>query len=394
MKFLCVAGGFTPPGGIEFFISSLAPALVSRQCDVSLLCWGPQNSTLDEIARSGVSIKRQPFRWGCRLSLPDLLLLARYGAAKVRDHDAVVFTKIPPPWLLAHLRRAGTVGRHRPCFYVTAYRPSEMWGSVPPAPEMLNLFDCFVIQAPGFAAELRNYGYRGLIATIPYIPPKSARPRLLPGGDRLRLGFLGRLVPQKNLIYLLDAFSYLVAGAAQPSSRSKPWELHIYGDGPMRAQILAAVAERNLQSFLHLHGAIPHEDVPDAIDRCHLFAFSSVSEGQCLAALEILARGRPIVATPVGAFPEFLNTAELGELAPLGEAAGFARSLGIVGSRLMSGQLTPDTIQSEFQKRFPRTMIIDSYCDLLTAALPDRTLANIYCSASGSAKAFDTSTTM
>jgi glycosyltransferase involved in cell wall biosynthesis len=386
VKLLCVAGGFTPPGGIEFFIGDLAPALTSRRHAVSLLCWGPRNPVLAEIARSGVDVQRQLFRWGCRLSLPDLLLLARWGAAKVESHDAIMFTKIPPAWLLAHLRRAGLIDRRRPFIYVTAYRPSEMWGLVPPSPKMLNLFDCIVIQAPGFAAELRNYGYGGSIVTIPLIPPKSTKPRPLPAGDRLRLGFLGRLVPQKNLIYLLEVFGRLVSGVAQSCLRSKLWELHIYGDGPMRAEIHAAAAAKGLEHLLHFHGAIPHGSVPDAIDHCHLFAFSSVSEGQCLAALEILARGRPIVATPVGAFPEFLNTTMLGELAPLQDAAGFARALEVVSSRLVEGRSTPDAIQSEFEKRFPRAAIIDSYCDLLTGVLPDALPADIGLNASGLAK--------
>ena len=71
MRLLFIAGGFTPPGGIESFIYGLLPMLVSRGHSVSLLCWGPQPAS-DEMARSGVDVRRQPFRWGCRASAPDL----------------------------------------------------------------------------------------------------------------------------------------------------------------------------------------------------------------------------------------------------------------------------------------------------------------------------------
>ena len=96
MRLLFIAGGFTPPGGIESFINTLSPVLASRNHNVSLLCWGPKNLTLDEIALSGVKVRRQPFRWACRASLPDLLLLARHGATQVLTHDAIIFTRYRP----------------------------------------------------------------------------------------------------------------------------------------------------------------------------------------------------------------------------------------------------------------------------------------------------------
>ena len=389
MRLLFIAGGFTPPGGIESFINTLSPVLASRNHNVSLLCWGPKNPSLDEIALSGVKVRRQPFRWACRASIPDLLLLARHGASQVLTHDAIIFTKIPPAWLLRSLRRIARAGEHlgsdrsrrpagsppvRPFIYVTPYRPTEMWSSSRPGTEVLNCFDSIVVQAPSFATELRAFGYRGQIVTIPLIPPKSVVPLPLPPSDRLRLGFLGRFVTQKNLLYLLDAFSHLAAVGVGSSPQLTRWELHLYGDGPMKREIAEAAATKGLQGQVHFHGAIPHDAVADAIDSCHLFAFSSLSEGQCLAALEILSRGRPIVATLVGAFPEILRTPELGQIAPLDDAALFARTLSAVGADLLEKRLTPHTIQCRFREQFPRDEIVDKYCHLLTATIPHASL--------------------
>ena len=167
------------------------------------------------------------------------------------------------------------------------------------------------------------------------IPPKPITPHPFPdGGHCLRLGFLGRLVPQKNLVYLLEAFEHLVAGRAGACSEPVSWELHLFGDGPTKQELESAAAARGLESRVHFHGAVPHDAVAAAIDQCHLFAFSSVSEGQCLAALEILSRGRPIVATPVGAFPEFLTAPELGQLCPPGQR-------GAVRPDVASGRIAP-----------------------------------------------------
>jgi glycosyltransferase involved in cell wall biosynthesis len=369
VKVLIIAGGFTPPGGIESFLYSLLPMLAARGHRVGLLCWGPRNRLLDEIAGSGVDVRRQSFRWACRASAPDLMLAARHGMAQVLKHDVIIFTKIPPASIVRSLRRFAGCGKHRPFIYVTAYRPSEMWSHTRPAANTLNAFDAIVVQAAGFGEELREYGYRGVVETIPLIPPKPTWPHPLPkAGGCLRIGFLGRLVPQKNLLYLLEAFDHLVGSRTGSSPVLVSWELHLFGEGPARQELESAVASRRLENRVRLHGAVPHDAVHKAIDQCHLFAFTSISEGQCLAALEILSRGRPIVATPVGAFPDFLTVPELGRLAPLDDAAQFASELSQVGLRMLQGQLTPQAVQSRFADLFPHDEIVDKYCRLF----PDR----------------------
>ena len=125
VRVLFIAGGFTPPGGIELFLHSLSPILAARGHSVGLLCWGPRNRLLDEIAGSGVEVWRQSFRWACRVSAPDLMLAARHGMAQVLKHDVIIFTKIPPASILLPLRRVAGSGKHRPFIYVTAYRPSQ-----------------------------------------------------------------------------------------------------------------------------------------------------------------------------------------------------------------------------------------------------------------------------
>jgi glycosyltransferase involved in cell wall biosynthesis len=367
VKVLFLAGGFTPPGGIESFIHSLSPTLAAEEHEVCLVCWGPQSRLLDEIARCGVIVRRQSFRWGCRLSIPDLMLAVRYGMQAVLAHDAVIFTKLPPALLLSSMRRIARRGTCRSFIYVTPYRPKEMWREARPAATTLNAFDSIIVQTPGFADELRDLGYRGLVETIPLIPPKTGSICPLPARDDcIRVGFLGRLVPQKNLAYLLDAMGHLVDGHGTSAPGSWSWELHLFGGGPARQELEAAAAAKGLQTRIHFHGPVPHDSVHAAIDRCHLFAFSSVSEGQCLAALEILSRGRPIVATPVGAFPEFLTTPELGRLAPLDDATQFAAALTQVGSALMQGVLTPQAVQSRFTALFPRVDIVSKYREFLS----------------------------
>jgi glycosyltransferase involved in cell wall biosynthesis len=249
---------------------------------------------------------------------------------------------------------------------VTPYRPQEIWRDRKPAPALLNLIDAIIVQADGFAEDLRALGYRGAIETIPYLPPRLAPPSALPDcRSAIRIGFVGRLAAQKNLLYLLQAFAHLAVGEDRSQS-ARRWELHLFGDGDQRPALENAALAYGLQKQIFFHGVVPHEAVQAAIDQCHLFAFSSVTEGQCLAALEILARGRPIVATPVGAFPEIIVSPELGAIAPLNDAAQFARALAEVGTSLIEGRTSPQAIQDQFGNLLCHDKIVQKYCSFLS----------------------------
>jgi len=363
---LFYAGGFAPIGGIEAFICNLSGALASHNDSIEVLCWGPESDLLSDIAHWG-RVRRQRFRWGCRIFAPDLALAACAGVHQVLRHDIVVLTKMPPWPVLRLLRYASRLHRYRPLVYVTPYRPREMWRDTKPPRAVLNLIDAIIVQASGFADDLRAYGYRGAIETIPYIPPRLDPPSALPDcGSVIRIGFIGRLVPQKNLLYLLKAFAHLPTGDSTSRSAPRSWELHLFGDGDQRPALENAASAFGLHKQICFHGAIPHDAVPAAIDRCHLFAFSSIAEGQCLAALEILARGRPIVATPVGAFPEILIIPELGAIAPLDDAAQFARALAQVGSNLIEGRTKPQAVQGRFDSLLCHDEIVQKYCSFFS----------------------------
>ncbi len=88
----------------------------------------------------------------------------------------------------------------------------------------------------------------------------------------------------------------------------------MFGDGHLRKNLEELACGLGIEKFVVFHGNIPNSRVPEVIASCHLFAFTSINEGQCLAALEILSCGRPLVATDVGALPEILSDSCLGRL--------------------------------------------------------------------------------
>lgn len=348
-------GGYEAIGGIEAFLYDLL-ATLPHDKERALFVWAQDLPALRALERDGIRVWRTALRLGCSLGLPDAVLFARHGH-RLRVSDRIVFAKIPPR---AIFERIVNLARDRPqgpaeLIYVTPYRPLEMWPDGIPDYIARGL-DRVLVQSAEFEDDLRQMGFGGAIDLVPYIPPPPATdPVDSPCEERpFRLGFLGRFVPQKNLFYLLDIMEELHGEAI---------ELHLFGGGEHVAGLGEQVAARDLP--VSFHGVIAREAVPAAIDSCDAFVNPSVSEGQCLVALEVLSRGRPFLATPVGAIPEILGKGRLGAIIPLDDIAGAAAVLRSHVAAWKAGEWRPGDIARAYAAAYPRSRIIGEYQKLL-----------------------------
>jgi glycosyltransferase involved in cell wall biosynthesis len=116
---------------------------------------------------------------------------------------------------------------------------------------------------------------------------------------------------------------------------------------------------------VRFHGAIPQRAVPAAIDSCHAFAFTSTTEGQCLAALEILARGRPILASSVGALPDILSEPALGSILKDMHPRCYAEALRSVVQSARKKSIDYQHTRDQYAKRVADDAILDCYERLL-----------------------------
>ena len=296
------------------------------------------------------------FNRGSRYAIPDRILAMRF-AARLADLDTVVFPKLPGPrefsTIVRRVRRANGSGPK--LIFVTPYRPRDLWGREIPAVYSENI-DRIIVQDASFAEELFSGGYRRHVDVIPYVPP--AVPIALadfPGvpGDPVKIGFLGRFEPQKNVTYLIDVLSNV----------KRQFELHLFGDGSQRQELEAFAAAKRVPAVFH--GPVFDGAKWQAIESCHFFVNTSVSEGQCLVALEVLSRGRPFVATPVGAIPGILGDDRLGVLLPLDNAFGAAKRVDQVVEGFVKQRWAPRQIAEAYRCRFPRQESIERYLDIL-----------------------------
>lgn len=369
-RILIYAGGFQPIGGVETFIYNFINGFKNYAATLDLLIWGKDSDLLRKVrqANNRLTIYHSFWRWGCRFCWPDMVILP-LGINLIKKADLVLFMKLFSPSIHFYLSRFQHHNLPRFVYFIE-YHPREMWPPTMPKEKrqeitkLLNLYSLIIVPSPDFGYYLRRLEYLGEIAHIPLLPPKEST--IVPYPETpgvFRVGFLGRLTKAKNLPYLLEAASLLKN--AYYDANLKRVEVHIFGWGEELHYLESLARNLSLQEIITFHGLIPYDHINAAIDSCHLFAFPSHTEGQCLASLEILARGRPIVATPVGAFPEIINE-QIGKIVPLNQPHEFAMAIKNIFSCISDKSITPYKIRSYYDGLYSNQKIIERYWDLFT----------------------------
>ncbi len=121
------------------------------------------------------------------------------------------------------------------------------------------------------------------------------------------MGHLGRLAPEKNLMYLAQA-------AADFLSRHAQSRFLVVGGGPSAAEIRRIFAERDLARQLVMPGSQSGQDLSDAYSAMDLFVFSSQSETQGMVLLEAMAAGKPVIALDASGVREVVHDGGNGRL--------------------------------------------------------------------------------
>ena len=156
------------------------------------------------------------------------------------------------------------------------------------------------------------------ITVAPYfagVPGAGAHaPPPRPAGNTLL--YVGRIVPEKGLAYLLRAMRQMDTGA---------W-LVVNGDGPARAQLMALAQGLGLGHRVEFVGWTSREALLACYEDADVAVVPSVwPEPFGLVGIEAMAYGKPVVAFRSGAIPEWLADGETGYMVERGDVAGLAR---------------------------------------------------------------------
>lgn len=132
------------------------------------------------------------------------------------------------------------------------------------------------------------------------------------------IGFAGELREKKGLRALLSGYAQ--------AAKSRPASLLIVGevrDGEDK-KFFDEFKSANSQLPITVTGPVPHEDMPAYYALMDVLVHPSLRDGMPNAALEAMACGLPVIATPVGGILDALEDGENGVLVNVNDAAALA----------------------------------------------------------------------
>ncbi len=182
--------------------------------------------------------------------------------------------------------------------------------------------DAVVVLTARAAAALRADGVPAdRISTIPsgFDPALFAGTAgdALAGTPRPRIGYVGRLAPQKRADLLVRAFGRIRTRAS----------LVVVGDGPDRALVARLAAESPAADRITLAGFVEHARVPALLASLDVLVLPSAYEEMGSVLTEAMAAGLPVVASDVGGIPEVVRHGGTGLLVPPGDVDALAAAL-------------------------------------------------------------------
>ena len=132
-----------------------------------------------------------------------------------------------------------------------------------------------------------------------------------PVPEQPNLVCVGRLSEQKGHLLLLEAVSQL-------ATEGLIFKLVLVGDGPLRTEIEALIAQRNLQNHIEITGWADSMAVQQHILASRALVLPSFAEGLPVVIMEALALNRPVISTYIAGIPELVEPDICGWLVPAG----------------------------------------------------------------------------
>lgn len=136
-------------------------------------------------------------------------------------------------------------------------------------------------------------------ATSPLLTPAAARAELGVADTGFRIGWIGRIEPEKGLDVMIDALSCMRGVQAQ---------LSVIGEGRAAPALKRRAFEKGVAGMIAWHGMKPSAD--RYLRAFDVLVLSSRTEGNPMVLLEAMASEIPIIATSVGGVPDMLGSGE------------------------------------------------------------------------------------
>jgi 2-deoxystreptamine N-acetyl-D-glucosaminyltransferase/2-deoxystreptamine glucosyltransferase len=324
---------FDPIGGMQNHTGTLTRCLDAqghRQIVLTSRLGGPRGTTrlgrAATVQRTGLPITRLRQLWAVA-ALPAVLRRGMPRVDVVHAHQGEDLAVLPLAVLAARRHRCPLVVTvHCSVAHTLAGRSlrtrllRRTGGWIEDV--VLRRADAVVVLTERTAARLRTAGVPAeRIRTIPsgFDPALFAggTDDVFPGLGRPRIGYVGRLAPQKRPDLLVRAFDRM----------TRPAELVVVGDGPDGDLVRRLAAESPHAARITLAGFVEHPAVPAVLASLDVLVLPSAYEEMGSVLTEAIATGLPVVASDVGGIPEVVTHGVSGLLVPPDDVAALAAAL-------------------------------------------------------------------
>lgn len=164
------------------------------------------------------------------------------------------------------------------------------------------------------------------------------------------VGFVGRLVFQKNVPYLFEAVSKL---------KKENIKILIIGDGPLDNYL------KNYAKSLSIYNKILFlgytKNVSSALNLMDIFVLPSYREGCPLSLLEAMAHKKPVIVTDIDGNNEIVTNNKSGFVIPLNKPEIFAEKLSILSNSKILKNRFGNTARKLVEQNFSLKRMVSNY---------------------------------
>jgi len=198
-----------------------------------------------------------------------------------------------------------------------------------------NLCDQVFAPSNSIAVLLRQRGVTTPVSEIPtgvqvedfaHGDGSAFRHQLSIPADAFVVGHLGRLAPEKNLVFLAEA----VAGFLHTRADT---HFLVIGSGPSESDMREVFDNAGLSGRLHIAGILQSAELANALHAMDVFVFASYSETQGMVLTEAMAAGVPVVALDAPGAREVIRDRVNGRLLEEQQREAFVAALGWLAGR-------------------------------------------------------------
>lgn len=295
MKILQLGKFYPILGGVEKVMYDLTLALSAQGVECDMLCAVLQGPSCV------VPLNARARLLGCRTWVKAYATTLAPGMIwklfRTKKQYDLIHVHHPDPMACLALLLSGYRGKvvlhwhsdiEKQKWLLKLYRPLQSW--------LLKRADLIVGTTPVYSAEspcLTGVQPKVRILPIgidPVVPQSEAVERMRSRYAGRKIVFsLGRLVAYKGFRYLVEAARYL----------NDDYVVLIGGEGALRGELEALIAQWGLHDKVQLLGRVSDEDLPACYGACQVFCLSSVQKTEAfgIVQLEAMSCGKPVVAT-------------------------------------------------------------------------------------------------